>query len=590
MRPGEWTLRSRRVVTPTGTRAADILIKGETIAALANPGDPDREGVILDVGNRLVLPGLVALHGNGGELRGEDSGWPERATRSAAAGGVTTIVDLPIPDRGSTIGPKSFDDKLASTAGQLRVDCGFLGGLVPGPAGQVSRLIEAGVLGIVAILNQSSPEGPPTTAADLREAMQTLARLGRPLLVLTVGPAGDSACSEAASILSLIALAREHTCHVHLLGLSAVDALPMIAKARAEGLSMTVETSVESLIFEECEISGGDPRLKSDSSTRRAIHRERLWDGLRLGTIDSIGSGRRQAVRPGISSLQLALPLVWSEAGSRGFTPDDLARWMSRRPAEILGLAGRKGSIVEGADADFVILDPDVSFVDDSKSIEPARSHPSLKGRDLTGRIVVTILRGQMIYESGRFHGEPQGTPVLRLDQTEPMPNGIERLNHLSQGEALELLRCCCGSSRWAWRLLALRPFSSLVDLLDAADQVWSTLDCADRQEAFAAHPRVSDREALRPGPSLSVSSTGEPSKLTGSQAAVLAELARADREYEAKFDLIFLVANADLPANDILALLRQRMNNNHEAEHRIASWEQAEITRRRLRKLIARS
>ena len=258
------------------------------------------------------------------------------------------VVDLPIHNRPSTTSRRSFDGKLAAATGQLRVDCGFLGGLVPGGAGQVAKLIEYGVLGIVAILDRSSAEYPSASAADLREAMPTLSRLGRPLLVLSSRLAADSASSEAASIPSLIALCREHACHVHLLGLSTADGLAAIAEARAEGLAMTVETCTSHLISPDGEIAGGDTRFRSDSSTRRTIHRERLWDGLRLGTIDAIGSGHRPADGPGISSLELALPLVWSEAKRRGFTPDDLARWMSRRPAEILcAWPRRKGSIVD---------------------------------------------------------------------------------------------------------------------------------------------------------------------------------------------------------------------------------------------------
>jgi allantoinase len=588
MKPGEWTLRSRRVVTPTGTRAADILISGETIAGVAAYRDPAREGVILDVGDRLVLPGLIDIQGNGSDPAGKATGWCENVTSCAAAGGVTTVVDLPIQNRPSTSSASSFESKVAAATGRLWVDCGFLGCLVPGSAVHVARLIESGVLGIVAILEKTSSNEAAATRSDLREAMPTLERQGRPLLVLSGRLATDSADPEAASLPSLIALCREHPCRVHLLRVSTDNGLAGIAEARAEGLSMTVETCTEYLISPDDEASAGDSRPRSDRSTRRMIHRERLWEGLRRGMIDSIGSGCRPGDGPGSASLRLALPFVWSEAKRRGFTPDDLARWMSQRPAEILGLAGRKGSIVEGADADFVIFDADASLVVDSTLIQQAQISPAWKGRTLAGQLVATILRGQLIHESGRLHGEPQGIPVLRLDDTEKLPNGLERLNKLSQGEALELLRACCGSSRWTWRLLALRPFVSIVDLLDSADRVWATLDRADRQEAFAAHRRISDREAPRPNSSLKVFPKDESSKPPGSPSAILHELARADREYEAKFEFHFILASDDLPPTDLLALLRQRTLNDPEAEYRIASWEQAEITRQRLRNLIS--
>ena len=206
---------------------------------------------------------------------------------------------------------------------------------------------------------------------------------------------------------------------------------------------------------------------------------------------------------------------------------------------------------------------------------------------------MATILRGQLIYESDRLHGEPQGTMILRLDETESLPNGLERLNNLSQGEALEVALEELAADRrdgpgGSW---PIRPFSSLVDLLDAADGVWATLDRADRQEAFAAHPRVSDREALRSRAFPSDFPEDEPSRLPGSPAAVLDELARADRDYEAKFDFIFIVARADLARSiDVLALLRQRLHNDQESELRIACFEQAEIARQRLRNLISGS
>lgn len=622
MRTGEWTLRGLRVVTPDGTRAADVVIRGETIAAVLGHEDPDREGVILDVGDLLVLPGLVDLHVHVHETgRAEWEGF-ETATRAAAAGGVTTMVDMPVSSSPVTTSPRAFAAKLASADRKLWVDCGFHGGLVPGNIEQVEPMLDAGALGIQASLCPSAVEEfAASTEADLRAAMPLLARLGRPLLVRAelVGRvhqprSGSDRRSyaahvaahppewEVAGIRLLIDLCREYRCRVHVVQHSASDALPMIAAARAEGLPISVETSPHHLALAAEEIPDGDPRFKCEPPIRDSANRDRLWDGLRSGLIGTIASGHDpstpemkhlksgdvRAAHSGISSLQLALPVVWTEARRRGFGPDDIARWMSFGPAEVVGLAGRKGSIAPDADADFVVLDPDATFVVNPDHLFHRHPITPYEGRTLSGRVEATILRGTLIFDSGRFRDDPLGDAVLRLEETLPILCGLERLNRAGEADVVESLRRCCASTRWAWRMAALRPFRSEDDLLEAAGRLWRSLDRADRLEAFAAHPRFGDSGSLlawfaeTPG----WSSAGQ-ADLAEASDDLLEALIENLRAYERRFGYAFLLDASGKSIAEIHRILRYRLENEAAAEAGIAADQQDEITRHRLDKLL---
>ncbi len=440
---GEWTLRSRRVVTPSGTLAADLVIRDEKIEALAEHDGHDREGVILDVGDLLVLPGLVALHVD--EPREHGQGGFEQATDDAAVGGVTTLIDLPPDDSPDSNSPSGFNTRMNAARGKLRVDCGLVIGLGHGNTDLIEPWVEAGVIGIEAFLDPVGCGGVKTSIeSDLRITMATLARLGRPLLfhaerVVAPPPPGEtgrfaSALSgrEFDAIRLLIRLCRESRCHVHLIHPTGSEALPMIAEARAEGLPLTVETCPHHLCFARSEIVDEAPTLNLNPRSPGPDDRERLWDGLTSGLIDSVGAdhprvfGHSSRPAPGLDGhlpheytpLPHALAAVWTEARRRGFTTDDVARWMAGRPASILGLSGSKGSIEPHADADLVIFDPDANFLADPDPLRRRRSATPLGGRVLTGRVDATVLRGSMIYQAGRFHDLPKGSVVRRFEET----------------------------------------------------------------------------------------------------------------------------------------------------------------------------
>ncbi len=444
-----WALLSRRVVTPAGVRAAAVVVCGATIVDVVAPGELPNSCRVEDVGDRAVLPGLVDIHVHINEPgRTEWEGFAT-ATRAAAAGGITTLVDMPLNCSPVTTTPEALALKAGAAAGQLRVDCGFHGGVVPGNRGQIGALIAAGVVGFKAFLCPSGiDEFPNASESDLRAVMPELARAGLPLLVHAELIAGDAPGAgstpadrrsyahylasrprvwEHDAIRLMITLCRETGCRVHVVHLSSADALPMIAQARAEGLPLTVETCPHYLAFAAEEIPDGDPRFKCAPPIRERENRERLWQGLRDGLIDTIGSDHSPAPPElkllaegdlsrawgGIASLQLALPAVWTEARARGFNLADLARWMASGPSEVVGLSDRKGAIAPGRAADLVVFDPDTRAAVDPAALHHRHRATPYEGRVLAGRVETTYLGGQTVYRSGIFPGPNRGQVLL---------------------------------------------------------------------------------------------------------------------------------------------------------------------------------
>jgi allantoinase len=448
----DWALRAKYAVTPEGLREAAVLIRGEKIAAVVAPDDVPPGCPVEDVGARALLPGLVDSHVHVNEPgRTEWEGF-DSATRAAAAGGVTTLIDMPLNSSPVTTTAGALRRKLTAAEGKLWVDCGFYGGIVPGNADQVGPLLAAGVLGLKAFLCPSGlDEFPNATEADLRAALPKLAAAGLPLLAHAelVGPlaAGVEARlaaeprSYAAYLASrpseweheairlLIALCREYGCRVHIVHLASAGALPLIAAARAAGLPLTVETCPHYLCFAAEEVPDGDPRFKCAPPVRTRDDRERLWAALRDGLIDTIGSdhspappelkhldtGDLRRAWGGIASLQLALPVVWTEARRRGATLADVVEWLGRRPSQLVGLGGRKGALAPGCDADLVVFDPDAELTVTPEALYHRHKATPYEGRALCGRVDKAFLRGRLVYHAGRFGDAPAGRAILRL-------------------------------------------------------------------------------------------------------------------------------------------------------------------------------
>jgi allantoinase len=415
--------------------------------------DDVRSGsLIYEAGDFVVMPGLVDTHVHINEPgRTEWEGFAT-ATRSAAAGGITTLVEMPLNSIPATTSVAAFQTKLAAAEGQLSVDTGFWGGVVPGNTQELRGLWDAGCFGFKCFLIDSGvKEFASVSETDLRAALPVLAKIGAPLLAHAELPeAIEEAAKRRAANASpksyqtwldsrpraaendaielLLRLGNEFGARTHIVHLSSTDALPQIRRAKATGQALSVETCPHYLIFSCEEIPDGASQFKCAPPIRERENRESLWAGLREGTIDMIAtdhspcppemkrqeSGDFLDAWGGIASLQLSLPAVWTEARARGFSLTNLADWLCAAPAKLAGLAHQKGTIAPGRDADLVIWNPDASF-----KVDPAQLHHRHKltpyaGRELMGIVESTFLRGVKIYERGKFCGPPAGQVLLR--------------------------------------------------------------------------------------------------------------------------------------------------------------------------------
>ena len=445
-------LRSRRVVTPDGERAADIVIDNGVITGVydVEPNSTcDR-----DFGDVALLPGLVDTHVHINEPgRTEWEGFVT-GTRAAAAGGVTTIIDMPLNSIPATIDMPSLKTKVESARGRVHVDVGFWAGVVPGNRSELPELLDAGVFGFKCfMINSGVPEFAWVQPDDLRRVGTILRKLGAPLLAHAEWPfvieeasqreevaLGDSRKysvylhsrppeAELQAIEYLIDFVREYGCRVHIVHLAAPEALEIIASAREEGLPITVETCPHYLTFAAEDIADGATQYKCAPPIRERVRRELLWDALRQGTIQMVvsdhspcppvmkqpDSGDFLAAWGGIASLQLGLRAVWTGVATRGFTLVDVAKWMSAGPAELAGMTARKGAIAAGRDADIVAFDADALGVVDAEKLEHRHKVTPYDGMQLRGRVVATYLRGAKIYENGEF-ADASGKLLRRME------------------------------------------------------------------------------------------------------------------------------------------------------------------------------
>jgi allantoinase len=445
-------LRSQRVVTPEGLRSAAVHILRGKIQSVGTPDDLPSGWPLLDCGDLVVMPGIVDTHVHINEPgRTEWEGF-ETATRAAAAGGITTLVDMPLNSSPATTTREALQAKKQAAQGKTHVDVGFWGGVVPGNPGELAGLLEDGVLGFKAFLVPSGVDDFRNVGeADLREALPVLARHGAVLLAHAElpgpieaaagvwGAAGPTElrdygrylrsrpdAAEVEAVELLVRLCRETGCRLHIVHVASAEVLPVLRRAREEGLPVTAETCPHYLTFSAEEIPDGCVAFKCAPPIRSQENREQLWDALRAGLLDLVVTdhspcppglkrleeGDFRGAWGGIASLQLALPAVWTAAQERGFTLADLARWMCAAPARLAGLEGRKGEIVPGADADLVVWDPETSFQVEPGNLQHRHKLTPYAGRTLSGVVHRTLLRGETVYDvstDDRFPGPPSG-------------------------------------------------------------------------------------------------------------------------------------------------------------------------------------
>jgi allantoinase len=445
-------VRGKRVITPEGERAAAIHVRGGLIAAVSGFDEIVNGVTVHEAGDLVVIPGVVDTHVHINEPGRTDWEGFSSATRAAAAGGVTTLIEMPLNSIPATTSTAALREKVAAAAGKLWVDAGFWGGVVPGNVEELQALWDAGVFGFKCFLVPSGvDEFAHVTEADLRIALPKLAALGAPLLAHAElpGPIEKAVAdlpksasprkyatwlasrpreAENQAVALLVRLGGEFGARIHIVHVSSTHALVLLRGAKLAGGAVSAETCPHYLTFVAEEIADGATQFKCAPPIRERENREQLWQGLGDGTLDFVATdhspcppamklaeeGDFLRAWGGIASLQLSLPAVWTEARSRGYAVTHLAKWLCEGPARLAGLAGRKGTIAVGCDADFVIWDADAKF-----RVEAARLHHRHKvtpyaERELCGCVETTFLRGRKIFERGEFFAGPVGHVLQR--------------------------------------------------------------------------------------------------------------------------------------------------------------------------------
>ncbi|MGW3914642.1 allantoinase AllB [Streptomyces sp. NPDC005070] len=444
MSDAELVLRSTRVITPEGTRAASVAVAAGTITAVLPYDAEVPSGTRLeDFGDDVLLPGLVDTH-----VHVNDPGRTEwegfwTATRAAAAGGITTLIDMPLNSLPPTTTVDHLRTKQDVARSKAHIDVGFWGGALPGNVKDLQPLYEAGVFGFKAFLSPSGVEEfPELDQEQLARSLAEIAGFGGLLIVHAEDPHHLAAApqkggrryadflasrprdAEDTAIESLVAQTRRLDARVHVLHLSSSDALPLIAAAKADGVRLTVETCPHYLTLTAEEVPDGASEFKCCPPIREAANQDLLWQALADGTIDCVVTDHSPSTADlktddfatawgGISGLQLSLAAVWTEARGRGHGLEDVVRWMSSRTAELVGLGGRKGAIAAGRDADFAVFAPDETFTVDPAALQHRNRVTAYAGRTLDGVVKSTWLRGERVFSDGEFT-DPQGHLLTR--------------------------------------------------------------------------------------------------------------------------------------------------------------------------------
>ena len=443
-------LRSTRVLTNAGLAPASVLVDGGRIAGFCGWDEvpPGVEQI-----DAALLPGLVDTHVHINEPgRTEWEGF-YTATQAAAAGGVTMLVDMPLNCVPETVDVSALEEKRKAAQGKAWVDWAAWGGIVRGNAHAIEPLARAGVPGFKCFLIHSGIDGFAwVDEADLRLALAKLSETGRPLLAHaeTAGPvdaatnelneagadwrkystylASRPDAAEVDAIALLIRLAEEYRTPIHIVHLSSAKALPLLAAARDRGAPVTVETCAHYLWFAGEQIPDGATEFKCAPPIRDAENRDALWNALDGGLIEMVitdhspcppAMKRREAglwsqAWGGISSLGLALPVIWTAMQRRGLKLERIGEWMAAAPARLAGFAGKKGAIAPGADADFVVFDPDAQWTVTSADLYFRHKLSPYLGAKLHGRVVQTWLRGELVFREGKFAGAARGRELVR--------------------------------------------------------------------------------------------------------------------------------------------------------------------------------
>ncbi|XP_058082504.1 uncharacterized protein LOC131230630 [Magnolia sinica] len=492
---------SKRIVTPDGVIAGAVEVKGGNIVSVVK-GDYQHGKVsskhVVDYGEAVVMPGLIDVHAHLDEPgRTEWEGFSS-GTKAAAAGGITTLIEMPLNSDPSTVSEETLRLKVEAAHEKIYVDVGFWGGLVPDNAfnkSSLEGLLEAGVLGLKSFMCPSGiNDFPMTNASHIKEALHTLAKYKRPLLVhseiqldtesevepkdgvddvrsystyLKTRPPSweEAAIRELLSVLEDIkSSGYTEGAHLHIVHLADARAsLDLIKEAKSNGFSLSVETCPHYLAFSAEEIPDGDTRFKCSPPIRDAANRQKLWEALMEGHIDMLSSDHSPTIPAlklldegnflrawgGISSLQFVLPVTWSYGQKYGVSLSQLSSWWSEKPAKLAG-QNLKGAIVSGNHADIVVWEPDVEF-ELNEDYATHHKHPNLTaymGTKLSGKVLATYVRGNLVYKDGKHAMAACGIPILATSALLQMEvcncfiSIVKPLNLFSRSKVHQFLRC----------------------------------------------------------------------------------------------------------------------------------------------------
>ncbi|QDY71079.1 allantoinase AllB [Qingshengfaniella alkalisoli] len=451
MSPEQTYLRNAQLVTEDGIRHGGVVIEAGQIAEVVS-GNPDRAANdVIDAEGLPVLPGLVDMHVHFSEPgRGHWEGF-ETGSRAAAAGGITTVVEMPLNAVPPTVDPAALSMKLHAAQKSI-VDYALWGGVVGGDISDIEGLAEGGVAAFKAFMCPGSPEFPHVGSAQLQTGLDRIARLKMMLAVHAEDEAlterltrdlrasgrvdprawGEARPIEAElwAIRNALAAAKQAGARLHIVHVSTAAGIDLVHEARQTGQQVTAETCAHYLAFDEEDLVRGGPEFKCAPPLRAPEERENLWQKVLAGQVDAITSDHSPCLLEdkekgakdifeawgGISGLQSGLPAMLTEGvGRRGLSLPDLVRMMSASPARIMGLFPRKGSIAVGSDADLVIVDPSARFTLQTDDLEYRNPHSAYVGHEFTGKVVRTIRRGETLFSAGRIvaHAGP-GSPLLR--------------------------------------------------------------------------------------------------------------------------------------------------------------------------------
>ncbi len=428
-------LHSRRVIVNGEVIEATIFITHQKISGIEKGSPGNYSGSIIDIGNKIVMAGIIDPHVHINEPG--RTAWEgfDTATKAAIAGGITTLIDMPLNASPVTTTAKAFEQKIASAKNKLHTNVGFWGGIVPGNKNEIEPLIDKGVFGFKAFLTHSGiDEFPNVNEDDLKKVMPLIAKHGLPLLVhceldsFKVDTISDNKSYrnylasrpkkwEDDAISLMIRLCEKYNCRVHIVHLSSSDSIEQIAKAKQSGLPLTVETAQHYLFFNAEEIPDGATQYKCAPPIREKKNNDLLWQALKDGTIDFVAtdhspvtpvlketeSGDFMKAWGGIASLQFTLPVLWTAAKKKNCSITDIAKWLSANPAKLIGMQKSKGKIAPGYDADLTIWNDEMEFIVKEEIIHHKNKMTPYMGKTLTGFAEQAYLAGRKVFKDGKF-------------------------------------------------------------------------------------------------------------------------------------------------------------------------------------------